>query len=273
MASTFSTNLAIELMGTGDQAGTWGTTTNTNLGTLIEQAISGYQVYSCSGGTDVLTIPNGAPGVARNMYIELQGTGGGTVTVPTGKAKLYFVYNNTSSGTVSFIVASSTGITIPNGARVCLVSNGTNLVVATNYLSSLTLGSPLPILSGGTGSTTATGYGSTVLSVGPSLVTPALGTPTSGLLTNCTGYTTGSLSGTISLTTQVSGILPVANGGTGASSISSGGVVIGNGSSTPTTIAPSTSGNVLVSNGTNWTSAPVTSYAITSIVANAAIGA
>ena len=189
MASTFSTNLAIELMGTGDQAGTWGTTTNTNLGTLIEQAISGYQVYSCSGGTDVLTIPNGAPGVARNMYIELQGTGGGTVTVPTGKAKLYFVYNNTS-GIVSFIVASSTGITIPNGARLCLVSNGTNLVVATNYLSSLTLGSPLPVLSGGTGVTTSTGSGSNVLSTSPTLVTPLLGTPTSGVLTNCTGSPT-----------------------------------------------------------------------------------
>ena len=189
MASTFSTNLAIELMGTGDQAGTWGTTTNTNLGTLIEQAISGYQVYSCSGGTDVLTIPNGAPGVARNMYFELQGTGGGTVTVPTGKAKLYFVYNNTS-GIVSFIVASSTGITIPNGARLCLVSNGTNLVVATNYLSSLTLGSPLPVLSGGTGVTTSTGSGSNVLSTSPTLVTPLLGTPTSGVLTNCTGSPT-----------------------------------------------------------------------------------
>ena len=53
--STYSTNLGIELIGTGDQAGTWGTTTNTNLGTLVEQAISGYYQYSCTGGTEVHT--------------------------------------------------------------------------------------------------------------------------------------------------------------------------------------------------------------------------
>ena len=66
MASTFSTNLAIELIGTGDQAGTWGTTTNSNLGTLIEQSISGYVTQAVSTGTDTtITIPNGSSGVAR----------------------------------------------------------------------------------------------------------------------------------------------------------------------------------------------------------------
>ena len=52
MSSTYSTNLALELIGTGDQAGTWGTTTNTNLGTLIEQAISGYTTQAVATGTD-----------------------------------------------------------------------------------------------------------------------------------------------------------------------------------------------------------------------------
>ena len=79
MASTYSTNLALELIGTGDQTDTWGTTTNTNLGTLLEQAISGYTTYACTGGTDTITIPNGASGTARNMYLELTGTGGGTL--------------------------------------------------------------------------------------------------------------------------------------------------------------------------------------------------
>ncbi len=66
MSSTYSTNLAIELMGNGDQAGNWGSTTNTNLGTLIEQAISGYVTQAVATGTDtVITIPNGASGVAR----------------------------------------------------------------------------------------------------------------------------------------------------------------------------------------------------------------
>jgi len=93
MASTYSTNLALELIGTGEQSGTWGTTTNTNLGTLLEQAISGYVTQACTGGTDTLTIPNGASGVARNMFIEMTGTGGGTVVVHANK-KIYFIYNN-----------------------------------------------------------------------------------------------------------------------------------------------------------------------------------
>ena len=191
MASTYSTNLAIELIGTGDQSGTWGTTTNTNLGTLIEQAISGYTTYAASGGTDTITIPNGATGTARNMFIEFTGTGGGTVLVPTNK-KLYFVYNNTSSA-ITVKVSGQTGVSVPAAAKMILVNNGTDIVVATNYLASLTLGSALPVASGGTAATSFTAN-SVIL-----------------------GNGTGALSGNL--------------------------------------VAPSTSGNVLTSNGTTWTSA------------------
>ena len=191
MASTYSTNLAIELIGTGEQPGTWGTTTNTNLGTLIEQAISGYTTYSATGGTDTITIPNGATGTARNMFIEFTGTGGGTVLVPTNK-KLYFVYNNTSSA-ITVKVSGQTGVSVPAAAKMILVNNGTDIVVATNYLASLTLGSALPVASGGTAATSFTAN-SVIL-----------------------GNGTGALSGNL--------------------------------------VAPSTSGNVLTSNGTTWTSA------------------
>ena len=138
MASTFSTNLAIELIGTGDQAGTWGVTTNTNLGTLIEQAISGYVTQAVStGGDTTITIPNGATGVARNMYIELTGTGGTNTNliVPSNK-KLYFIFNNTSSGQVTVKVSGQTGVSVPNKAKAILVSNGTDIVDATNYIGS-----------------------------------------------------------------------------------------------------------------------------------------
>ena len=70
MSSTYSDQLKLELIGTGDQAGNWGTTTNINLGTLIEQAIAGYTTYSCSGGTDTLTMTSGASATARNMYLH-----------------------------------------------------------------------------------------------------------------------------------------------------------------------------------------------------------
>ena len=141
MSSTYSDNLKIELIGTGDQAGNWGSTTNTNLGTLLEQAISGYVTQAVATGTDTtITIPNGASGVARNMFIELTGTGGASTNliVPANK-KLYFIYNNATSGQVTVKVSGQTGVSVPYGAKVALVSNGTDIVVAENYMVSATL--------------------------------------------------------------------------------------------------------------------------------------
>lgn len=135
--STYSTNLALTLIGTGEQAGTWGDTTNTNLGTLLEQAISGYVTQTVTdGAATVLTIPNGATGVARNMYIELTGTltAARTVEVPANK-KLYYIYNNTTGGyAVTVKVNGQTGVSVPNGKKYSLVCNGTDVVVAINDL-------------------------------------------------------------------------------------------------------------------------------------------
>jgi len=190
MSSTYSTNLAIELMGAGDQAGNWGSTTNTNLGTLIEQAISGYQTQAVSTGTDTtITIPNGATGVARNMFLELTGTGGASTNliVPANK-KLYFIYNN-STGAVTVKVSGQTGVSVPAAAKMVLVSNGTDIINATNYMATLTLGSALPVTSGGTGVTTSTGTGSTVLSASPTFTGVPLA-PTASSGTNTTQIAT-----------------------------------------------------------------------------------
>ena len=190
MSSTYSTNLAIELMGAGDQAGNWGSTTNTNLGTLIEQAISGYTTQAVSTGTDTtITIPNGATGVARNMFLELTGTGGTSTNliVPANK-KLYFIYNN-STGAVTVKVSGQTGVSVPAAAKMVLVSNGTDIINATNYMATLTLGSALPVTSGGTGVTTSTGTGSTVLSASPTFTGVPLA-PTASPGTNTTQIAT-----------------------------------------------------------------------------------
>ena len=238
MSSTYSTNLAIELMGTGDQAGNWGATTNVNLGTLIEQAISGYVTQAITDGADtVITIPNGATGVARNMFIECTGSlsAARNLIVPINK-KLYFIYNNTSGGyAVTVKVSGQTGVSVPNGAKVVLVSNGTDIVNATNYMATLTLGSALPVTSGGTGVTTSTGSGNNVLSTSPTLVTPALGTPSALVATNATGtavnlsagsLTTGATAGTAWTVTQSSTKLIFAYGGTTVFSIDSSGNTI-----------------------------------------------
>ena len=158
MSSTYSTNLTIELMGAGDQAGNWGSTTNTNLGTLLEQAIAGYTTYSCSGGTDTLTMTNGADATARNMYIQLSGTGGGTLVVPgtspNANTKLYFIFNNTSSA-ITVKVSGQTGVSVPAAAKMLLVCNGTDIVQALNTFASPTLtGTPVaPTAAPGTNTT------------------------------------------------------------------------------------------------------------------------
>ena len=189
MATTnFTTNLALALPTTGDLTGTWGTEVNTGISELVDQAL-GFQAFTATGGSDTLTIPDAATGVARSIYIQLNGTGGGTVNVPTTKTKMYFVFNNTASA-ITFKVTGQTGVSIPAAGKMALVSNGTDIIVAQNYFSALTLGAALPVASGGTSLTTLT-----------------------------------------------------ANN-----------VILGNGTSTPLFVAPSTSGNVLTSTGSTWAS-------------------
>ena len=112
--------------------------------------------------------------------------------------------------------------------------------------------------------TNETGSGAAVFGTSPTLVTPALGTPASGVMTNATG---------LPLTTGVTGTLPVANGGTGATSLTANNVVLGNGTSAVQVVAPSTSGNVLTSNGSTWAStAPAPSGGVRSFTATGTIG-
>ena len=191
--STYSTNLKIELIGTGQQAGTWGNTTNTNLGTLIEQAIAGYASYACTGGTDTLTMDDGASSTARNMFLRLTGTGGGTLVVPgtspNANTKLYYIQNATASGAVTVKVSGQTGVSVPNGVKTVLFCNGTDVIDATSYMSALTLGAALPVTSGGTGVTTSTGTGNNVLSASPTLTGTPLA-PTASPGTNTTQIAT-----------------------------------------------------------------------------------
>jgi hypothetical protein len=163
--ATYSTNLALTLLATGEGAGTWGDTTNTNLGTLLEQSISGYVTESLTAGTTLtLTIPNGATGVARNMYLEFTGNGS-TVIVPSNK-KLYFVYNNCASGTISFKVAGQTGVSLAIGEKKILVSNGTDIVEATTYLSAVGSSLNLTTLTATSANiTTLTGTSATITNI------------------------------------------------------------------------------------------------------------
>jgi len=178
MASTYS-DLKIELIGTGEQSGTWGTTTNTNLSTALGEAITGSAdvAFSSADVTVTLTDTNNAQ-TARNLRLNLTGTSGGARQLILGSGcqieKLYLV-NNGLADAVTVKNTSGTGIAVPAGKSMFVYNNGTNVVDATTYLSSLTLGSALPVASGGTGVTSSTGSTAVVLSTSPTLVTPVLG--------------------------------------------------------------------------------------------------
>ena len=157
MASTYSP-LKIELIGTGDQSGTWGSTTNTNLGTALEEAITGSADVTFASGTVTLTLTDtNATQTARNLRLNLTGTSGGAqnLVVP-GIEKLYLV-NNGCADAITVKNATGTGIAVPAGKSMFVFNTGSNVVDATTYLSSLTLGSALPVASGGSGATTLTG--------------------------------------------------------------------------------------------------------------------
>lgn len=134
MPSTFS-NLGIELIGNNEQAGQWGTTTNTNFQYVLDQAISGYgYVAMTSGSPTSVTIPNGASGTGRPAYLELTGTGGAStyLNVPNNKTKLYYIYNGASGYVTVRAGSGDPGVVVPAGARYALVCDGTNVKNATN---------------------------------------------------------------------------------------------------------------------------------------------
>jgi hypothetical protein len=134
MASAYSQNLKIELIATGEQSGTWGTTTNTNLGTALEQAIVGYgnPVFGSDANLTISLTDSNATQTARNFVLNVTSSVSLTATrdliVPTVQ-KPYIIRNNTT-GAQSIVVKTSagTGVTVPNGYRVPVYVDGTNVV-------------------------------------------------------------------------------------------------------------------------------------------------
>jgi hypothetical protein len=143
MASTYS-DLKIELIGTGDQTGTWGSTTNNNFSVAINEAITGSAdvAFSSADVTITLTDTNAAQ-TARNLRLNLTGTSGGARNLILGSGcqieKLYLV-NNGLADAVTVKNTTGTGIAVPAGKSMFVYNNGTNVVEAVNATSSISTG-------------------------------------------------------------------------------------------------------------------------------------
>jgi hypothetical protein len=193
MATTYSTSLKIALIGEGDQSGIWGQTTNTNLGTLLEQAITGVQSITMIDANYTLTNFNGTSDEARNAVLVVTGTNNAVRDlIPPVVEKLYTIVNNTTGGyAIRVIGASGTGVNIPNGATCLVYCDGTNFVNglsgttgnfaingALSTTGAATLGAALTY-AGVTLSNAVTGTGSMVLSASPTFTGTPLATTAS----------------------------------------------------------------------------------------------
>lgn len=203
MASTYS-QLKIELIGTGDQAGTWGATTNTNLGTALEEAITGTaNVTFASSNVAIALTDTNATQTARNLRLNLVGTITNiqTLFVPAIE-KQYLIANTLSNSVVisngSNATPTGTTVTVPAGKSVVLFNDGINVAEAINYhadlqvgnltLANLVLTNPLDVAEGGTGRANLT-YGSVMVGNNTGTVTlVAPGTANNVLTSNGTHW-------------------------------------------------------------------------------------
>jgi len=210
--STYS-NLKIELIGTGEQDGTWGTTTNLNLGSALEQAIVGTVDQEVTASNLTLSLSNSnALQPARSLRLNLTGSSGGAsnLIVPTSATgtglvigKNFYV-KNSSNTAVTVKTASGSGILVPAGKSASLYQDGTNVVEPVNYATSWTIAGGV-INAATIGATTASTGAFTTLSatgavsgagVTARFATPgAIGntSPSTGAFTALSGISTGSV--------------------------------------------------------------------------------
>lgn len=154
--STYSPSLRIELITTGDQAGTWGTTTNTNLGTLIESGVCGYTSVSVTSANQAFTALNGAPDESRNMSIALTTTTGANFAVYAPPAEKVYVIYNASAYTATIYnstvtgntTAAGTGVAIPAGKTMTVWSEGTNFYLQNTHIIGTMVGNVTGNLTG-----------------------------------------------------------------------------------------------------------------------------
>jgi hypothetical protein len=132
MPSTYSSNLRIQLIASGEQANQWGITTNTNLGTLIEQAIAGLASIDVTAGNVTLTALNGVSDQSRQMVLSITGTPGVSRQILAPAVSKVYVVANDSDSDVEIITTAvgSSGVTVTSGIATMVYSDGVDFFTA-----------------------------------------------------------------------------------------------------------------------------------------------
>ena len=242
--ATYVNNLRLKEIATGDESGTWGTSTNTNL-ELIGQGL-GYGTKQMSADSnETFTMADGGSDPTRAFYLKVTSavslTTTRTLTLAPNTISKIWIIENATSGAQSLSIKQGSGneVTIATGKAVILYTDGAGATGAVN--------DALQFVDVGDGTVTSVGGTGTVN-----------GLTLSGTVTSSGDLTLGGTLANVDLAAAVTGTLPVANGGTGATTITANSVVIGSGTSALSSVAPSTSGNVLTSTGSAWASSAPT---------------
>ena len=225
--ATYVNNLRLKEIATGDESGTWGTSTNTNLELVTDGFSYGTKQFA-SDANETFTMPDGTADATRGFYLKFTSAGSLTATRtatlgPNTVSKVWVIENaTTGSQSISIKQGSGAEITITNGSKAMVVTDGAGAGAAVFNANPTESGA-------GTVTSVQVAGGSTGLS-----------------------YSGGPITGSGTIT--MAGTLGVANGGTGATTLTANNVLLGNGTSAPLAVAPSTSGNLLTSNGSTWQS-------------------
>jgi len=223
MSSSYSSSLRIELIGSGDQAGAWGATTDSNLAYVLDTAIAGYQAVTVSSAAQALTYVNGPSSSAalnQSVYamLKFNSAAAASAIYAPPVSKQYIIWNNSgytitiyNSTVIGNTTAAGTGVAIATGNKVLVWSDATNFydVQASNLTGTL------PIANGGTGQTTQ-----------QAAINALTGSQTNNRVLRSDG-TNATLS-QVALATDVTGTLPVANGGTGVTTAAAITALVGN---------------------------------------------
>jgi hypothetical protein len=217
MSSSYSSSLRVELIGSGDQAGTWGATTDNNLAYIFDAAIAGYQAVTVTSTAQALTYVNGPTSSAalnQSVYamLKFNSASAATAIYAPPVSKTYIIWNNSgytitiyNSTVIGNTTAAGTGVAILNGNKVQVWSDGTNFY----EIQAQNLTGTLAIANGGTGQITAN---AAFNALAPSQASA------SGKYLKSDGTNTAFDQIDIS-TGDITGTLPVANGGTGVTTI------------------------------------------------------